>query len=141
MISVIYAQDEIIEAENAPLQLKQSILELNSIDPKNYTNVVEEARTKITKYIEFKKRVCNGEFSVAVTNSPDLLAQGRRKLNRAERKVCFKELEKFQVDFIESMYNARKSFLEFLHRERLEKLEESKAIALKKLGISFENKK
>lgn len=117
---------------------------LKSIKPSDYINEINEHRTKLDKYFEHKKRVCNGEFSTVVlqgTVSKDSTKKKGNKLSKEERKLCFREMKAMQMTFVNHMFLARKSYLTYLHEKRLSELSEAREKAIKSLQRSFSKTK
>jgi len=122
-------------------RIKKELGEIINIQPEKYVSEVDQYREIIEKFIEHKKRVCSGEFSTMVLQTSGLaVPQERKKLGRAERKLCYREIKAFQITFINNMFQARKKYLNFLHTQRLQELEDSKTRVIKSLRAKFDPK-
>jgi hypothetical protein len=115
---------------------------LKKLAPENYFTKVDDFRTDLEKYFDHKKRVCEGEFSTVILSAGSENKQNQKpvKLSKEERKLCFRELKALQVTFINNMYVARKHYLGFLHKKRIEELEKARENSIKSLQDSFNKK-
>jgi hypothetical protein len=122
-------------------KVHKSLQDLKGLGPKEYFKEIDNYRTELEKYFDQKKRVCEGEFStVILTGAPQKGDEDTKKpvkLKPEERKLCFRELKALQLTFINNMYAARKRYLEYLHKERLQELDLSREKAVKSLQGSF----
>jgi hypothetical protein len=125
-------------------QINTKLAELGQLAAAQYRSEVDNYRSDIEKYILHKKRVCRGEFSTVILNSnsgtPNVTPP-RRKLSLKERKLCFREMKAIQITYINSMFQARKRYMDFLHQRRLKELSDSRELALKELQKCFNSKK
>lgn len=120
--------------------------ELNAIktlDPKVYFSKIDVYRSHLEKYIEHKKRVCDGEFSTIILSGKEEGDKSKpsRKLSKEERQLCFRELKALQITYINNMYVARKGYLDHLHQKRIQELQDSKDSAIKSLNSSFDKRR
>lgn len=121
-------------------KVEAKIDEIPSLAPNEYLSKINSYREEIDKFIEHKKRVCSGEFSLIVLdgeNNNESDEERTYKLSKEERKLCIRELQVLQLKFINNMFIARKNFLENGHKKSLEELEEARNQAVKNLKDSF----
>jgi hypothetical protein len=149
LISLGEAQGAGDQDEESPFEYTKRVHEdLNNIKalaPENYFQKIDNYRTDLEKYIDHKKRVCEGEFSTVILNptqskNSKSLSDKRTKLSKEERKLCFRELKALQITFINNMYLARKKYLDYLHQKRIKELEDTRLEAVKSLRASFDKK-
>ena len=102
---------------------QEKIERLKDLQPPDFLREVNNYRKDVELFILNKKRVCNGEYSVLI------LAEGKtsgslqhKKLAPEERLFCFRELKAIQVSYINNLYEARKRYLEDIHKKTLEDL-------------------
>ncbi|MEI8347504.1 MAG: hypothetical protein WCG27_08550, partial [Pseudomonadota bacterium] len=97
-------------------------------------------RISVEKYIDHKKRVCNGEFSTIILNEAgeEQSTKPEKALSPEERKLCFREMKAMQISYINNMFSARKRYLDFLHALRIEELTKVRDRTIKSLQSSFE---
>ncbi len=140
-ISLVQAED-ISPQFNSTKEIIQLVDKLSETTPSEYVIKVDDIRGKLEKYIEHKKRVCDGDFSTVILSKGENESDLKKsvKLSKEEREVCFRELKQVQQKYIESLFNAKKSYMIHLHSLRLKELEESKEMALKNLMNSFNKK-
>ena len=125
-------------------EIGKELESLKSIKPSEYINQINDHRTKLEKYFEHKKRVCNGEFSTVVLQGAESLDKSKKKgnkLSKEERKLCFREMKAMQMTFLNHMFLARKNYLNYLHNKRLEELSVAREKAIKSLQRSFSKSK
>ena len=116
-------------------QVRQKLEELKHLEPEKYFQELDSYKSFFKKYIEYKKRICEGDFSTIILG--DGQREGFQKIKGEEKKVCFRELKSFQTAYINNMFLARKRYLDYLHQERIKQLKEVKEKALKNLGLNF----
>jgi len=129
-------------------KVKEQLNAIKSLPPEDYFKKVDTYRLALEKYMENKKRVCEGEFSTVILESDNVNDQSTidsakkgNKLSREERKLCFRELKALQVTFINNMFIARKSYLDHLHDKRIEQLKVAREDAIKNIQMSFSKKR
>ena len=110
--------------------INSKLLQLKDLTPKEYPLRIDHFRELVEKYIDHKKRVCNGDFSTFVLDKTQKI---KNKLTREEKKLCFKELKAFQITTINHMYFARKKYLLYIHNLRLKELSTLRNSLLNKL--------
>ncbi len=140
-LSLVQAED-ISPQLNSTKEINQLVNKLNKTAASDYVVQVDDIREKLEKYIEHKKRVCDGDFSTVILSKGENESDPKKpvKLSKEEREVCFRELKQVQQKYIESLFNAKKNYMIHLHSLRLKELEESKEMALKNLMNSFNKK-
>lgn len=119
-------------------EIQSEVESLATLAPEKYFQTIDGIREKIEKYIDNKKRVCNGEFSTVIIQNSGEQSAPPHKLSREEKKLCFRELKAFQVTFINNMYLARKNYLDYLHKVRLEDLGKAREEAVKSVQAGFD---
>lgn len=124
-------------------KVKKSLEDLKGLVGKDYYQKVDQYRALLEKYMDHKKRVCEGEFSTVILleenesskNKPP--SKSNNKLSKDERKLCYRELKALQVTFIDNMFHARKNYLNYLHEEQLKALEDAREKSIKNIQSSF----
>lgn len=94
-------------------------------------------REQMNKYIDYKKSICSGEFSTSVLDdqgSTSSRVSTKRKLQAEERQLCLRELKTVQLNFIESMFVARKNYILSVQAKQLEELAKIKESAIQNLN-------
>ncbi|MCP4912209.1 MAG: hypothetical protein GY909_03740 [Oligoflexia bacterium] len=129
-------------------KVKQQLNAIKKLPPENYFKEVDTYRLALEKYMENKKRVCEGEFSTVILENDTVNDQSAidnakkgNKLSREERKLCFRELKALQVTFINNMFIARKNYLDHLHNKRIDQLKVAREDAIKNIQMSFSKKR
>lgn len=141
--SISLCEDEV---EQNPFEYTQAIrkkLELiQTISPEEYPKSIDTLRGDMEKYIDHKKRVCDGEFSMIIMGEEESKGRktGLKKLSKSERKLCYRELKSLQVTFINNTFVARKRYLEHIQKLSIYELEKSRDKALKSIQKSFMKK-
>ena len=122
-------------------QVKAELEAIVNLSPEVYFQEIDKYRSVIEKYIEHKKRVCEGDFSTMVLDDKKGGASAEhkesKKLSAEEKKLCFKELKALQITFINHMFLARKKYLDYLHSIRIMELTNSKKKIIKSLQDRF----
>lgn len=149
ILSNLNLQAEDPEAPKTPFEytkkIYQELEDIKKIEPDKYANSIDDFRTGLEKYIDHKKRVCEGEFSFIILNdrNADLTNPNNKrknKLSKEEQALCFRELKALQITFINNMYVARKKYLDYLHGKRIGELQNTRDRALKDLNRQFNKK-
>ncbi len=141
-----FGQSEVDEAPKTPFEYTKKIYneleEIKKIKPEDYFSRIDEYRVGLEKYIDHKKRVCEGEFSFIILNDPKVsnnknMSQKKNKLSKEEQALCFRELKALQITFINNMFVARKKYLDYLHTRRIDELQSTRDKAVKELNKQF----
>jgi len=153
LLNQVAAQEVVTESGEKPEEniitytqnISKVVNELKNLPPEHYAREVDSIRSSIDRFIKFKKGVCQGEFSSIIINERDdtrdfVARNSKKKLSREERKLCYRELKSFQVQFIQSMFQARKKYIIYLHNQQLKDLESSKEEAIQRLNVKFSKK-
>lgn len=119
-------------------EIQREVESLAKLDASKYHQSIDGIRQSLEKYIDNKKRVCNGEFSTVIIQNSAEKTEPPHKLTRDEKKLCFRELKAFQITFLNNMYLARKNYLDFLHQKRLEELTLAREEAVKSVQAGFD---
>lgn len=139
----VFSNDEVDSPFEYTEWITKELDKIKDIQPVNYFREIDSHRGNIEKYIDHKKRVCNGEFSTFVLTNlnkgkSDKDNKGlRNKLSKTERKLCFRELKAIQVTMINNMFLARKKYLTYLHETRLKELSDTRNRLIENLHKSF----
>lgn len=127
LCSSLYAEDP-LDAPYAGVEvsieeLKAAVDSLESIKPDEYYSKIDLILSKIDKFVEYRRHICKGEFSVTVLDGATS-ADGpkRRKLSKEEQKACMSELKNARILYANNLFIARKKYLDYLHQERINKL-------------------
>lgn len=120
-------------------KIQGELEQIKNLAATKYIQDIDQYRVAIDRYIEHKKRVCNGEFTTSVLEEEQSSKDSkfRRKLNSGERKLCFREMKALQVTMINNMYIARKRFLEYMHEERMKELSLARDKVMAELQNTF----
>lgn len=118
-------------------ELQKNLKELSEILPENYLEKATVLRKKIEKNIVHRQKICRGEFSTLVMEAGESSELRPKKLGPLEKDLCLRDLKKFQIHFLNTVYELRKKYLVFLHRSRLQQLEKSHQTAVKDLEKRF----
>jgi hypothetical protein len=133
-LSLSAPQDKV----NLESSITQSLEEIKNLTPDKYLSEIEQVRANLEKFIQNKKRVCNGEFSSVILYGTDPVTSEKKiKLGPEERKACLGEVRNIQIKFIENLFLARKKYLQYLHDIEVKKMESIKEESIKKVKYSF----
>jgi len=94
--------------------LDQRIQQLAAINPEEYPSKITEYTSFLEKEIETINYFCEGEVS------------------RNEKVQCREKIKVKRINYLNSIFFARKNYLNYLHEKRLEELEQEKQ---KTLGL------
>ena len=117
--------------EDYARQVRAAIEDLKNLAPQDFVATAEKLFPLIEKYIERKKRVCQGEFSTIVLNGQEEENGQVQRLSPEEIKLCYQELKAMEVGYINNLFIARKRYLDYLHVLRIEELTRDRDAALK----------
>ena len=112
-------------------QVRTAIENLKTLPPQDFVATAEKLVPIIEKYIERKKRVCQGEFSTIVLNGQEEENGQVQRLSPEEIRLCYQELKAMEVGYINNLFIARKRYLDYLHVLRIEELTRDRDAALK----------
>ena len=129
--------------EESRLKAEKAIKEIEILSAADHLSKMPELRRQVLDYIENKKKVCLGEFSSMVLNAEEgaaTSAESKNKLTKDEQKLCLKELKELQARFIQNVFLARKNYLDQVHKDRIQELDELKTKALVDLDKNFLSK-
>ena len=125
-------------------KIKATLDEIRFLDAKNFPKKIFPLRLKVEKFTSYQKKICQGEFSTIVLN--EFSTQGDnngkkelKKLDKNERRLCFRELKSIQILFINAVHQARYNYLKIIHQRELEGLNSIKAESLQDLDKTFLN--
>ena len=137
------AKSKIIESSeqlNFVSKIEGTIKEISMLKAGEFPARIGSLRKKVEKFLEYQKRICQGEFSTIVLNEfndKDSDNNDVKKLNKEERKLCFRELKNIQIIFINNMYTARLNYLKGTHQEEITSLQLAKEQAIKSIKKTF----
>ncbi len=135
---ILFAQDK----ESQSTLVHKSLVELKNLKPEEFDKKIDDYRNSIEKYIEKKKRVCNGEFTtIILSDSEDQSKKQSKKLSSDEKKLCFNELKAIYKTYINHLFLVRTRFLEFLNKKRIEELASIRDETLKSIDSTFNRKR
>jgi hypothetical protein len=120
--------------------VKNDLLKIKNLSPNEYISKIDKYRESIERFVGYKKRVCNGEFSSLVIKDGETLAGKKKRLSREERSLCFRELKGMQRNFIDNVFFARSKYLEYLHETQIKDLRQAKVDLIKSLDRNFRRK-
>ena len=136
-VSIELLQDNEKGLKEYSQMIKDEVAKIKHIEPSAYFKEIDKYRTLIEKFIENKKMVCNGEFSTLVLSDSKITPFGdKRKLSKQERDLCLREISLIQAQFINNSFIAKRNFLDYLHRQRVNELIEAKEKMLSGLKIN-----
>ncbi len=142
---VLSAQVEAIKAtapKTASSVIHASLIELKNLKAEDFDKKIDDYRNGIEKYIEKKKRVCNGEFTTIILS--DSLAkpdQEAKKLTKEEKQLCFNELKAIYKTYINHLFLVRTRFVEYLNEKRIKELALIRDATLKSIDSTFNRKR
>jgi len=120
--------------------VKNDLLKIKNLSPDEYISKIDKYRESIERFVGYKKRVCNGEFSSLVIKDSETLVGKRKRLSREERSLCFRELKGMQKNFIDNVFFARAKYMEYLHETQMKDLRQAKVDLIKSLDRNFRRK-
>jgi hypothetical protein len=122
--------------------IHDSLVELKSLKPEEFDKKIDDYRNAIEKYIETKKRVCNGEFTtIILSDSAAKPDQEAKKLTKEEKQLCFNELKAIYKTYINHLFLVRTRFIEFLNEKRIKELAVIRDATLKSIDSTFNRKR
>ena len=121
-------------------ELKKNLLKIKNLKPDEYVTKIDKYRGSIERFVGYKKRVCNGEFSSLVLKGEETLKGQKKRLSKEEKALCLRELKSMQRDFIDNIFQARIKYLDFLHKSQVKELHQAKADLIKSLDKNFQRK-
>ncbi|MFT6068146.1 MAG: hypothetical protein ACJAT2_003066 [Bacteriovoracaceae bacterium] len=142
---VLFAQTEAnkqVTSKTASSVIHESLVELKNLQPEDFDKRIDDYRNGIEKYIEKKKRVCNGEFTTIILSDsmakPD---QEVKKLSKEEKQLCFNELKAIYKTYINHLFLVRTRFVEHLNEKRIKELALIRDATLKSIDSTFNRKR
>ena len=98
-------------------EIRTQLAKIKELPPEKYHLEIDSYRVSLERYIEHKKRICEGEFSSVVLSDKATTSEASapHKLSPAERTLCVGELKSLQISFINHMHTARQRYLNFRH--------------------------
>ena len=128
--------------EGSSVKIHKQLVELKNLKAEEFDKKIDEYRNSIEKYIEKKKRVCNGEFTtIILSDSKQKPTEQSNKLSPDEKKLCFNELKAIYKTYINHLFLVRTRFLEFLNKKRIKELASIRDETLKSIDSTFSRKR
>ena len=122
--------------------IHDSLVELKNLSPEDFDKKIDDYRNAIEKYIEKKKRVCNGEFTtIILSESPTVSQEEAKKLTKEDKQLCFNELKAIYKTYINHLFLVRTRFIEFLNEKRIKELAVIRDATLKSIDSTFNRKR
>ena len=118
-------------------KVKEHIIKIKTLEPAQYLSNIDSFRKSIDRFVRYKRRVCNGEFSSLVLENGETVKGQKERLTEEEKMICFRELKSIQEEFIKNMFEARVKFLDHLHQKQVLDLKKAKEELLKSLDKTF----
>ena len=118
-------------------KVKNNITKIKTLKPENYLSSIDSFRKSIDRFVRYKRRVCNGEFSSLVLENGETVKGQKERLTEEEKIICFRELKSIQEEFIKNMFEARVKYLDHLHQKQVIDLKKAKEELLKSLDKTF----
>lgn len=143
-VSLLFANENFDSAKSYEYtkEVKNSLEAIKILAPQKYFSEIDKYRSSLEKYINYKKRVCNGEFSTLILNEKDKSTKrSKKRLSVQERRLCLREMKALQITFINNMFLARKRYLDYLHGLRIEELRKIKEATIRSLKLEFDRKR
>ncbi len=94
------------------LEFNQMVENLKQLSPDSYPVKINDYLEYFEKEIDRRNYFCQGEIS------------------KEEKNICKDEIKKIRINFLNSVYLARKNYLNYLHDQRVKELEEEKQTML-----------
>ena len=142
---ILLAQTEVkkpVVDPSASSVIHASLVELKNLKPEDFDKKIDDYRNAIEKYIEKKKRVCNGEFTTIILSEsaadPD---EAAKKLTKEEKQLCFNELKAIYKTYINHLFLVRTRFIEHLNEKRIKELAVIRDATLKSIDSTFNRKR
>jgi hypothetical protein len=117
---------------NARVNYEEKVMALLNLKPENYIKEIQGHRKALDTYLLKKSSLCKGEFSSLILGDEE--NSEKKKMTKAERKVCLGQVNKLRQQYINNLFLARKRYLEYLHKKRIQNLIEEKQKILKSLN-------
>lgn len=118
------------------------LIELKNLKAEDFDKKIDNYRNDIEKYIETKKRVCNGEFTtIILSDSAAKPDQEAKKLTKIEKQLCFNELKAIYKTYINHLFLVRTRFIEYLNEKRIKELAVIRDATLKSIDSTFNRKR
>lgn len=123
---------------NSSEDIHKQLVELKNLKPDEFDKKIDDFRGSVERYIEKKKRVCNGEFTTIILNDEAKVSETQvKKLSKEEKQLCFNELKAIYKTYINHLFVVRSRFLEYLNKKRIEELASIRDETLKSIDSTF----
>ncbi len=122
--------------------IRDTLNAISSLNVKSFPKKISPLRLKVEKFINYQKKICQGEFSTIVLNEFSTKIDGNeknelKKLDKNEKKICFRKLKNIQSLFINAVHQARSNYLQFIHQQEIEGLDSIRKKSLQGLDKAF----
>jgi len=133
---------ELDAVPNAVDELGEKLKDLKNLQPNLYLEKIDGYRDRLDQFIESKKKVCSGKFSVSVIglNEAKFPLNKPTPLTKEEKKACYLELKNVQVEFINDLFTARKRFLDHVHENQVRDLTKNKENSIIRLNEDYQKR-
>ena len=101
---------------------KDLLAALEKVTPENYLGQISQVRIDVENFLEKQNLYCSGELET----SNGLGQAVKMKLNPTERTKCFEQLQEIHIQYVEKLFDIQKSYLNFLHENRMQEWEKAK---------------
>lgn len=131
------------EVEQTPFEItkefRDKLEEIKTLDEVNYPKKIDSYRLAMEKYIDHKKKVCSGEFSILIMEEgKQTEASEAKTLSRKERQLCFRELKALQITYVNNMFIARERYLGDIHKKQIQELNKTREEIIQRLQQHYE---
>ena len=65
--------------------MKENIVKIKTVEPEKYLSSIDSSRKSIDRFIRYKRRVCNGEFSSLVLENGETVKGEKERLTEEEK--------------------------------------------------------
>ena len=128
IISLSFSQEivtkDTIQIREEKEKLLYDFKKYETVDLGDFTSVLEDLGKRTTLYIKYRKSECLGDFSIIEMDQTGNTKAVKKKLNKAEKKLCMLDLVNFQRRFTNLIYKLRKKQLQLDHKKQFDLLEE-----------------
>ena len=100
---------------------------IDVLKTKNYSEVIaslDDLENQVMRFVEQENLQCVSEVDVVEKDDEGNEFITKRKLNHKERKVCFKKVVEFRMQYVEKFYELRVVLLSKLHKSQLKDLKD-----------------
>ena len=117
-------------------KIKEMMDKLRTLPAEKYVDDIHEIRDEMEKIMDYKRRVCHGEFSNIILEGLEV-----KSLPEKERKLCLAKLMKLKATYIDNLFVARIRFLNHQHKNRIKELNISRQKSIEQIEQVIGKKK